>query len=194
MAQGTQLDVEYTSYDAEDDILGPADVLDSSSEEENEARGDYTYLGVRPDRIKVNFNHVRRKLLENIRSDIMISLRKACMKLGIPEGENLDDYNLLLNLFLPPTFVLKLQAALNRAYVGTNDVLSLADIEQCLKTLFLIHFYKCSPTTFFDEETIQCIPWHVNWIIQGFYMVCHIPQIRKNLVKCGEKQCCMIHP
>ena len=85
MAQGTQLDVEYTSYDAEDDILGPADVLDSSSKEEDEARGDYTYLGVRPDRIKVNFNHVRRKLLENIRSDrpIMISLRKARMKLGI---------------------------------------------------------------------------------------------------------------
>ena len=44
MAQGTQLDVEYTSYDTEDDILGPADVLDSSSEEEDEARGDYTYL------------------------------------------------------------------------------------------------------------------------------------------------------
>ena len=152
MAQGTQLDVEHTSYDAEDDILGPADVLDSSSEEENEARGDYTYLGVRPDRIKVNFNHVRRKLLENIRSDTMISLRKARMKLGIPEGENLDDYNLLLNLFLPPTFVLKLQAALNRAYVGTNDVLSLADIEQCLKTLFLIHFYKCSPTFFYEEN------------------------------------------
>ena len=95
MAQGTQLDVEYTSYDAEDDNLGPADVLDSSSEEEDEARGDYTYLGVRPDRIKVNFNHVRRKLLENIRSDIMISLRKTRVKLGIPEGENLDDYNLL---------------------------------------------------------------------------------------------------
>ncbi|KAL5497317.1 hypothetical protein EMCRGX_G013776 [Ephydatia muelleri] len=90
MAQGTQLDVEYTSYDAEDDILGPADVLDSSSEEEDEARGDYTYLG--------------------------------------------------------------LQTALNRAYVGTSDVLSLADIEQCLKTVFLIHFYNCSPTTFFDEE------------------------------------------
>ena len=31
--------------------LGPADVLDSSSEEEDEARGDYTYIGVRPDRI-----------------------------------------------------------------------------------------------------------------------------------------------
>ena len=136
MVQGTQLDVEYTSYDAEDDILGPADVLDSSSEEE-EVRGDYTCLGVRPDRIKVNFIHVRRKLLESIRSDIMISLRKARM---IPEGENLDDYNLLLNLFLLPTIVLKFQAALNRAYVGTNDVLSLADIEQCLKTLFLIHF------------------------------------------------------
>ena len=86
MAQGTQqFDVEYTSYDA-DDSLGPADVLDSSSEEEDEAQGDYTYLGVRPDRIKVNFNHVCRKLLENIRSDIMISLRKARMKLGIPEG------------------------------------------------------------------------------------------------------------
>ena len=155
MAEGTQLDVEYTSYNAEDDILGPADVLDSSSEEEDEARGDYTYLGVRPDKIKVNFNHVRRKLLENIHSDIMISLRKARMKLGIPEGENLDDYNLLLNLFLPPTFVLKLQAALNRAYVGTSDVLSLADIEQCLKTLFLIHFYKCSPTTFLMKRTIQ---------------------------------------
>ena len=49
-------------------------------------------------------------------SDIMLSLRNARMKLGIPEGENVDDYNLLSNLFLPPTFVLKLQAALNRAY------------------------------------------------------------------------------
>ena len=78
MAQGTQqLDVEYTSYVAEYDILGPADVLDSSSKEEDEARGDGTYLGVRPDRNKVNFNHVRRKLLENIRSDIMISFEKS---------------------------------------------------------------------------------------------------------------------
>ena len=109
------------------------------------------------DLTELKFNHVRRKLLENIRSDIMISLRKARMKLGIPEGENLDD-NLLLNLFLPPTFVLKLQAALNRAYVGTNDVLSLADIEQCLKTLFLIHFYKCSPTTVFYEENHSVYP------------------------------------
>jgi hypothetical protein len=29
------------------------------------------------------------------------------MKLGIPEGENLEDYN---NLLLPPTSLLKLQA------------------------------------------------------------------------------------
>eukprot|EP00731_Ephydatia_muelleri_P009007 Em0004g1345a len=47
MAQGTQLDVEYTSYDAEDDILGPADVLDSSSEEEDEARADDDQLQLR---------------------------------------------------------------------------------------------------------------------------------------------------
>ena len=58
-----QLNAEYTSYDVEDDILGPIDVLDSSSEEEDEAQGEYTYLGVQPDRIKVNFNHVQRKLL-----------------------------------------------------------------------------------------------------------------------------------
>eukprot|EP00731_Ephydatia_muelleri_P013846 Em0007g1156a len=47
MSQGTQLDVEYTSYDAEDDILGPADVLDSSSEEEDEARADDDQLQLR---------------------------------------------------------------------------------------------------------------------------------------------------
>eukprot|EP00731_Ephydatia_muelleri_P002234 Em0001g2234a len=39
-----QLDVEYTSYDAEDDILGPADVLDSSSEEDDEARAEEKVL------------------------------------------------------------------------------------------------------------------------------------------------------
>ena len=65
------------------------------------------------------------------------------MKLGIPE--NLEDYNLFLNLSLPPTFVLKLQAALNRAYVGTNGVLSLAGIEQCLFLLNALDFLcKCS--------------------------------------------------
>ena len=64
-------------------------------------------------------NHVRRKLLENICSDVQISFKKSRMKLGIPEG--LEDYNLLLNHLLPPTFVLKLQAALNRTHVGTNE-------------------------------------------------------------------------
>ena len=47
-----------TSYDAENDILGPIDVLDSFSDEEDEARDDYMYLGVRPDRIKVNIMYV----------------------------------------------------------------------------------------------------------------------------------------
>ena len=47
-----------TSYDAENDILGPIDVLDSFSDEEDEARDDYTYRGVRSDRIKVNIMYV----------------------------------------------------------------------------------------------------------------------------------------
>ena len=46
-----KVDADYTSYDAEDNIMGPIDVLDSSSDEEDEARDDYTYHGVRPDRI-----------------------------------------------------------------------------------------------------------------------------------------------
>ena len=49
-----KVDADYTSYDAEDNILGPIDVLDSSSDEEDEARDDYTYLGVRPDKIKIS--------------------------------------------------------------------------------------------------------------------------------------------
>ena len=57
------------------------------------------------------------------------------MKLGIPEGENLEDNN---NLLLPPSHIFV--EASGGACVGTNDVMSLADIELCSKSLLWTRF------------------------------------------------------
>eukprot|EP00731_Ephydatia_muelleri_P016490 Em0009g914a len=45
-----------------------------------------------------------------------------------------------------------LHQAVNHAFTDGKEKLSYYDIEICLKTLFWLHFYRCSPTALFDKK------------------------------------------
>ena len=76
------------------------------------------------------------------------TLHQVRKELGIKE-EELDDPNMLLNTFLDPVFLAFLLKAVNRAFTDGKENY---DIEICLKTLFWLHFYCCSPTALFDKK------------------------------------------
>ena len=59
---------------------------------------------------------------------------------------------MLLNAFLDPVFLAFLLKAVNRAFTDGKEKLLYYDIELCLKTLFWLHFYCCSPTALFDKK------------------------------------------
>ena len=89
---------------------------------------------------------------ENQIEDISKTLHQVRKELGIKEGKELDDPNMLLNKFLDPVFLAFLLKAVNRAFIAGKEKLSYYDIEICLKTLFWLHFYCYSPTAFFDKK------------------------------------------
>ena len=49
-------------------------------------------------------------------------------------------------------FLAFLLKSVNRAFTDGKEKLSYYDIEICLKTLFWLHFYRCSPAAFFDKK------------------------------------------
>ena len=65
----------------------------------------YTYLMPKESDVSVEFNSVKTLLFENQIEDISKTLHQVRKELGIKEGEELDDPNMLLNTFLDPVFL-----------------------------------------------------------------------------------------
>ena len=69
-----------------------------ASEEDMKVR--YTYIMPKESDVSVEFNSVKTLLFENQIEDISKTLHQVRKELGIKEGEELDDPNMLLNAFL----------------------------------------------------------------------------------------------
>ena len=118
---------------------------------EEDMKVRYTYLMPKESDVSVEFNSVKTLLFDNQIEDISKTLHQVRKELGI-KGEKLDDPTMFLNAFLDPVFLAFLLKAVNRAFTDGKEKLSYYDIEICLKTLFWLQFYHCSPTAFFDKR------------------------------------------
>jgi hypothetical protein len=142
------------AFDEIDEQLEGNEDMCSSSEEEDavESMGHHTYLKVTEDGMRITFNGVKSKLLTNAKECIKLTLQKARSKLGFTRAAHLTpSYNQILNLFFTRDFLNKLTDAINRAFT-LEEKMSLLDLEQCLRLLFLMHYYTSSPERVLQNE------------------------------------------
>jgi|LauGreDrversion4_2_1035121.scaffolds.fasta_scaffold85362_3 hypothetical protein len=134
----------------EPDIEGVAAGLDSSSEEEDEVIGRHTHIPCTLDKITISINGVKAKMLQNAKADIKETLSKARGALNLYGEETPNDLNRVINMFLHSSYLLKLLDSINRPFVGDSGI-NMEQLQECIRVLFALHFYKCSAEMFFVE-------------------------------------------
>jgi hypothetical protein len=138
-----------------DDVGDDLDGYESSSEEE-EVIGRHTHISCTLDKISISINGVKARMLENAKNDIRETLAKARRKLRLSAEDSPDDLNSIINIFLRSSFLVKLLENINRAFTvdgNTNDgALTMTELQECLRILFALHYYKCSANMLFSVE------------------------------------------
>ena len=96
-------------------------------------------------------NGAQTKLLSAATEDMLLTLQKAQEKLNIADGV-VPELNECFNLMLPPTFVMQLMTAINRAFVKEPlKKVTTKDIGTFFTIMLLLHRHRCSPTELFRE-------------------------------------------